>query len=59
MENELKKKWKKPVIDEVVLDFDKEMDAACLVSSSTPENAPCQVPGVSKCWTGGPTPTFK
>lgn len=52
-----KKKWSKPVIEVVPLEFDKNMSSVCFSTSSTtqntPHNAPCQIPGVSKCWTGG------
>lgn len=53
-----KKEWKKPTIEMVPLKFDKNMASTCLSSSSTkntPESAACAVPGVSKCWTGGPS----
>ena len=55
-----KQKWETPVIEEIVLKFDKEMGTACFGSSSTPDNnkggCGLQAPVANNCWNrGGPS----
>ena len=52
-----KQKWLAPIIEEIVLKFDKEMDAPCFGSVNTPSNKPtCGISAIaSSCWNSGGT----
>jgi|GEM_PF-6897421 len=48
-----KQNWKTPVIEEIELKFDKQMDAVCYKSNSTPEfdtNCGVQEGASWNCW---------
>ena len=52
-----KQKWQTPVIEEIVLKFDKEMDAPCYGSHNTPsQQGSCGIAAnASSCWNSGGT----